>query len=469
MDKDLRQIHEASMKILEQTGMKIHHPKAIEILKKNNIKVCKDTVFFTENQLMEWVSKAPSSFNIYARNPKYDMTIGGDNVECAPGYGAPLILDADGEKRPALVKDFKTFVKLFHQSDYFKINGGIVVQPKDLPSESTLAMMLYSTLNYTDKCIMTGSGNGKEVEELMDMLGIVFDGKEKLAEKPRAITIVNTNSPLYLDNNAAETLMVYAKYGQPMVVASCTMAGTTGPVTLAGTIALTNAEVLCGIALAQMVREGTPVLYGSQTTTSDMKSGSIAIGSPEGSLCYEYAARLAKAYGIPCRGGGTISDAKTVSAQSGYESMMTCLVCHQNKMNYIIHSAGIMDSFGCMSYEKFIVDLEIIGMVKRYLDKVAINEDTLALDLINNIGPAGQFITAPHTLKHCRKEPFLPDISIRGSVSGDPNEKLLHNINKKKKSMLDKYQKPELPDDIQKQLKQYLVEKGVDIQLIESI
>lgn len=468
MDSDLRQIHDATMSILEQTGMLFHHPKVLEILKEKGIRVEGSTVYFTREQLMEWVGKAPKQFSMYARNSKYDFEVGGDHVELLPGYGSPFVCGFDGQRYPAQMSDYVKFLKLFHQSDYHNANGGVLVQPGDVPEHSIVAM-LYATLLHTDKALVAGSGKADDVEKMMDLLGIVFGGKETLAQKPRCLTIVNTNSPLQLDTNMLETMMVFGKYKQPVIIAACAMAGTTAPVTIASTIALTNAEVLAGIAVAQILNEGTPVVYGSQSTTSDMRTGSIANGAPEGALCYQYAARLAKAYGLPCRGGGAISDAKAISVQAGYESMLTFLATYAAKTNLIIHSAGIMDSYNAMSYEKFIVDLEVIGMVKRYLSGVKVSEETLAVDVIRQVGAAGEFLTSVHTMQHCRKEPFLPDVSIRGSVTGDPNGALLDNIRNKQDKMLGSYSKPEMPAEIQDKLTDYLIGCGFGQQLIEGL
>lgn len=468
MDEDLKQIHEASMLILEKTGMKFHHPAVIELLQQKGIKVSGQTAFFTRKQIAEWVDKAPSTFTLYARNPQYDIVVGGDNVECCPGSGSPAISESDGSKRPAMMTDYVNFLKLYQQSDLYKVNGGFVVQPTDMSGKYGISMMLYATLLLSDKGIVTGTGPREEVQGLMDMLGIVF-GKEELTQKPRAITIVNTNTPLQFDTNMLETMMVFVKHSQPVIIAACSMAGTTAPVTLAGAIALTNAEVLAGIAVSQMLREGAPVVYGSQTTTSDMRTGSIAIGSPEGALCHEYAARLAKAYGLPCRGGGSLTDAKSLSVQAGYESMLTYLATHHAGINLIFQSSGIMDGYSSMSYEKFIVDLEIIGMAKRYLAGVKVNPTTLAVDVIHEVGIAGQFLTAVHTMKHCRKEPFIPGISSRGTVMGDPSEKLLETIRNKKNKMLETYQKPELSQEIHQQLMEYLVNKGFAAEYIKSL
>lgn len=462
MEQHIKKIHDASMQVLEKTGMVFLHPRAVEVLKKNGIKVEGNRAYFTEDQVMSWVKKAPESFTVYARNPKYNMTIGGDHINRAPGYGASMIVDADGSQRQSMYSDFIEFAKLYHQSENYKVNGGVLVQPNDIPAEKSLAMMLYATLNYSDKCLSTGTGYAEEVGELMDMLSIVFGGKEDFAKKPRIITIVNVNSPLQLDKSMTETMLTYIDYNQPVVITPGIMGGTTAPVSQAGMMVLNNAEALAVIALAQMVREGTPVVYGGVATPADMRTGAISIGAPERAKLCEWLTQLSKAYGLPCRTGGTQTDAKTVSVQSGYESMMNYFVSHQNKVNYIIHSSGILDAYSCMSFEQFVVDEEIINMVKQYFEPVDFGEDKLATDTIDDVGPGGQFLTTMHTMKNCRTELFSPDISIRGTVNGDPNKALMKKISKKKEAMLAAYKKPELPENVKLKLDDYMLSRGYD-------
>ena len=470
MDDQLQQIHDASMQILETSGIMFHHDEVLAAIKKQGVKVAGNKVFFTRAQIEEWVQKAPSVFTLYARNSKYDMTIGGDTVNCVPGgYGMSKIVDMAGNKRAVTKEDYKNFVKLIQQSDYFKANGGVIVEPEDLISGRYFPLMMLAALNYSDKTLQGYIGDTEMTQQTMDMLEIVFGGKEELQKKPRIATIVSASSPLQYEKTMLETMLVYIKYGQPIIFTPAAMAGTTGPITLAGTIALSNAESLAGIVAAQMINPGQPVIYGSASTTSDLKTGGIAIGAPESALCAQYCARLAKAYGVPCRGGGTLTDAKTVSVQSAYEGTLILTAAYQEKMNYMIHSAGIMDGYVSFSYEKFIVDLEIIGMVKRFCEGVAVNENTLAVDVINQVGPAGEFLTNMHTMKNCRKETFRPDISLRGRVDGDPNAKLLENIEKKQKAMLDSYKKPELPAEIQQKLVSYLTGQGFETELINSM
>jgi trimethylamine--corrinoid protein Co-methyltransferase len=192
------------------------------------------------------------------------------------------------------------------------------------------------------------------------------------------------------------------------------MAGSTGPVTLAGTIAISNVEALVGIALAQMVRRGTPAIYGSATSNAGMRTGAFTIGTPESALAVKYCARLAKRYGVPCRGGGGLNDAKNVSVQAGYESMMVQFVANQEKINFNFHTAGGLDSYGAMSFEKYVVDLEILARIKHYLADLNTEEAHVALDVIEQVGPGGEFLTQMHTAMHCRKAPFATQVSLQG-------------------------------------------------------
>ena len=462
MHEDMQLIHDASMQILAECGIKILHPGIRELIKEAGIKVEGEIVHFAEDQLMKWVEKAPSSFKMYARNPQNDLEFGGNHVHFAPGYGAASIIELDGRVRPGLMDDYMKFIKIFHQSDVMNLVGGIMVQPSDIDSSHCQPVMSYLTLANSDKCLMAGTGTQHETQTILEMLAIAFGGRDELINKPRVTTIINMNSPLILDHSMLENMIEYVKYGQPVVVASCTMAGSTGPITLAGTIALSNAEILTGIAVTQILRAGTPVFYGNQTTTADMRTGSIACGSPEGALCYATTARLAKDYGIPCRGGGAVTDARKISVQSGYESMMTLMAAANAGMNLIIHSAGIMDGYNSMSFEQCMVDLEIIGMVKRYIDGIKITKETLAVDVIKNIGIGGHFLSCDHTITYCRQEPFSPSISLRGRVTGDPNKVLMDNIAGKMAKIIAGFQKAELPADLDREIVAFLISRGYD-------
>jgi len=467
----LKKIHNASVRILKEIGIRLHNQEVIDLLKQNGIRVDGQTVLFEEKQLMHWINKAPGRFTLYARNSDHDMFIGGDSTHYAAGYGTPTIVAPDGSRRPATLEDYITFLKLVDQSEYFKINGGILVQPCDLSSVQSSPVMMYATLTHSDKCILGMPGTAGEVEHIMNMGAIICGGKEEFTRRPHIATMISTLSPLQIDHNALQTMLVCARHKQPLIISPAPAAGTTGPIVMTGNISLANAEALAAIAIAQIINEGTPVVYGLQSYAADMASGNISIGSPGYSIQAKYCAQLAKMYGLPSRTGGTNTDAKGVSVQSGYESMMSMLLACQNKVNLIIHSAGILDSFAATSYEQFIVDLEIISMIEFYLADIETDPEDFAFDVIREVGIGGQFIATRQTFERCRKDSWRPEIGLRGYlVKGSPNEQLFANIERKMQKMLNNYEKPTLPPDMLAALYDYTVKiEGVDESIIETI
>lgn len=463
MTTELQTIHDASMAILSKTGMVFKHSKVLEILSKHGVRVNGQKAYFTEAQIFDAVGSVPAAFDLRAVNPQYNITIGGDRVEFAAGYGSPKVIDSDGAARNATISDYISFLKLVQGTEDFNVNGGPLVQPADLDPAKSLPLLTYLTVAHSDKGLVVCNGNRDEIKLMMEMLEIVH-GDSFRNGAAVAITIVNTLSPLQMDEATLELMLQFASHGQPIIVSPCAMAGTTGPMTLGGTIAMSNAEALAGIAAHQLIHPGAPVIYGFQSTAADMQTGRIAIGSAERALCITYGARMAKHYGLPCRGGGADNDAPCTDIQSGYESMMTLMVSCQEKMNFIIHGAGILASFGAMSFEKFVVDLEIMGMVKRFIAGVTSTPDDLALDVINAIGPGGNFITHPHTLKYCRKGVRHPLISFRGKLgcTGDQDD-IYARIDKVRKRILDSFVLPPGAMDRARALRAFLGAKGYPV------
>ena len=463
----VEQLHKASMEILEKFGIKFHLPEALDILKAHGIRVENDIAYFTEEQLMYWVRKAPSEFKLYALDDSYDIVIGGDNVHPAPTFGAYQIVDYEGKARPALLEDFINFVKLYEANPRFKVNGGCCVQPSDIPPEHGIMLMYYASYTHSNKCLITNSGSFDGLAPLFDMVRAAYgDDMEELAVHPKVTTIVNTNSPLQFDKRMLQTLITFCRAGQPINIDTGAMAGSTGPVTYAGNIALGNAEVLAGIALSQMVRPGTPVMYGSTSSGIEMRNAAVAIGSPGASICFKYATLMAKYYSLPCRGGGALSDAKKPDWQAGFESMMTYKTCADNKMNFIIHAAGVLDGFASASYEKLIMDFEIINFVDRVTKEFDIDEETLGFEAIEEVGHGGNFLTTEHTAEYSRIEQVVANLSVRGAA--DPMQ-LEKNIQKRINKLYEAYKKPERDEAILEKMRAIMLTQGVDKKFIEFI
>ncbi|MGD8521678.1 MAG: trimethylamine methyltransferase family protein, partial [Desulfobacterales bacterium] len=323
---------------------------------------------------------------------------------------------------------------------------------------------------HSDKCLIGMPAVGEKMQEIMDMMALLCGGKERLIQKPRILIPISIHSPLQIDEMSLQAMLVTARHGQAMNISPAPAAGTTGPISLAGNLALANAETLAGIAVAQMISEGTPVLFGLQASIADLKTGKILIGSPAFNLQGLYGARLARKYGLPIRGSGNTTDANWISVQSGYESMMSMLVAFQNKVNVIVHSAGILDAFAAMSYEKYLVDLEIIRSVKSFLHDIEISEDNLSIDVIKEVGPGGEFLTTLDTLNKVRTHTWNSELHINEQTLDRPlNDQLIEVLHAKLQRMLDSFQKPGLDADVQNQLERYLVQAGVDHKIIDAI
>ena len=466
----LEKIHQASMKILDEIGIKLHSEEIIKLLKENGIRVSGDIAYFTEEQVMEYVKMAPSEFTIHAKNSKYDMIIGGDNTEYCTGYGCASIIDKDGYTRPALLEDYINFIKIIEQSDTFNINGGIAVQPNDVDQGLCELIMIYTALNYSEKCILGIPGEEEHINHIIDLMKI-FYGEDEFCKKHRMLTLISITSPLQIDKISLDSMTACIENNQPIVITPGPIAGGTSPITLAGTLALGNAEALSGIIISQIIKPGTPVVYGLLPQISDVRTGNVSIGSPAFALGSAYSSRMGKYYGLPCRNGGTQTDAKGVSVQSGYEAMMNMMNCRHNDPNFILHSAGILDGFGAMSYEQFIIDLEIISMVDYYFRDITVNEDDLAFDIIKEVGHGGQFLSSPHTFERCRTVPWYPKIGISGIVTDERNcrEIIDENIDKRLSNILEDYKKPDMNQEVHKKLYDYLIEKGVEEEVLKSI
>ncbi len=456
----LQQIHNGSMQILEKTGIRFHSEKALELLRKNGIRTEGDIAFFTEEQIMSFVKKAPSSFKLYARNPIYDMEFGGDTVNYMCSGGPSMIVNQKGEVRNAGVADMGNFVKLYETNPLFRMSA-TVVQACDtsVPEYSTL-LNHYAVFLLSDKCSINFPSCEKYTEALMRMVMAEFGDADSLRAKPRIILNVNTLTPLQIAD-ITEDMLVFAKYGQPVIVTPAAMAGTTSPVTLAGTIAMANAETLAGIALVQMANPGNPVVYGTQSSTADMRTGAITSGAPENALCQKYGAQMSKFYGLPCRGGGGTSDAKVLNAQAGFETMMNLMLCVQNGVNLIYHSAGILDGFALMSYEKLVADFEIINYIERYNRDIEINETTLPFELIDEVGHGGEYITSEHTLEEFRNEMFIPNVSVRGACA-HPATQFEENVENRLQKLFESYEKPKRDAAVAQNLRAILKEIGID-------
>ena len=453
---DLEAIHQATMEILHEIGIHFPHEEALNIFKEHGFRVENQLVFLEEKQVMEAIKDIPSRFTIQARNSNHDVTIGAGYPVFAPGYGAPFLIDPEIGKRTPTFQDYENLVCLAHMLPNQDMSGHLLIEPQDIPPETAHLRMVAANIQLSDKAFI-GSTEGKVgAEHTMDMIEILFGDPTK---GHFTTGLINPLSPLSYSMDMVDALLVYARANQPAVIASLIMAGSTGPITMAGMLAQQNAELLSGIVLTQLVNPGVPVIYGSTSTNIDMKTGGLAIGSPELSLCIAAHAQLARKYGLASRGGGALTDSSTLDAQAGYESMFSLYTTLNSGIDFVLHAAGIISSYLAFSYEKFVMDDELCGMLKHFWAGFDVTPETLAVEVIKNVGHEGHYLGESQTLERCRTEFWMPELGDRTGLEawwgGDQEDTTVRCVQRWKKLLAD-YQEPKLDQSVNNHLQDYL-------------
>jgi trimethylamine--corrinoid protein Co-methyltransferase len=412
--KELQTIHKATLDILQNTGVAFKYPQALDIFKQHGFKVDGQTVYITETQFDAALASVPQQFTLHGRAEGKDVIMGGEHLALAPGYGSPDIIEDDGSKREALLSDYENFCKLVHTSDVLNITGTIMCEPNDVPTEASHRYQVFSNLTLCDKPSLGSSVSQQAANDSYRMAAIAFGGEAAIKDKPVILAIISSLSPLQYSEEMAGALIEYARNGQAVMVGGLMMAGATGPVRLPGMMVLQNAEFMAGIILAQLIRPGLPCIYGGTSTVTDMRTGALAIGAPEMHLMQNLQAQIAAYYNMPCRGSGGVSDSFCTDYQAGAESALALMNTIEAGSNFILHSCGILGGYLAMSYSKFIADEEVLRMVGRILAPQVIDEQTIDLASIKEIGIGGEYLTHVSTFQNFRKEFHQTAIMQRG-------------------------------------------------------
>lgn len=409
----LDDMHEASLTILEEIGMDVMLPEARAIMKAHGADVTEgsDRVRFDRNLIMDMIASAPREFQMFARNPERNVKMGGNNLVFAQIASAPFVADREGGRRAGNQEDFRKLVKLAQSYDVIHTTGGYPVEPIDIHASVRHLDCLSDMVKLTDKvfhCYSLGK------QRNLDGIEIARIGRgvsmEQMEREPSLFTIINSSSPLRLDGPMLQGIMEMSSRGQVVVMTPFTLAGAMAPVTIAGAVVQQNAEALCGIAFTQMVKRGAPVVYGGFTSNVDMKTGAPAFGTPEYMKAVIVGGQLARRYGIPYRTSNT-NAANTLDAQAAYESAFSLWALTQGGGNFIMHSAGWSEGGLTASFEKFILDVDMLQMVAEFLTPLDVSQDALALDAVREVGPGGHFFGTAHTLARYETAFYSPILS----------------------------------------------------------
>ena len=465
----VEQIHLASLTLLENQGVRVLHKDARGLLMQAGADVNQTTemVRFDRDLVMEKVALAPSEITLHARNPAKNFKLGGNYLAFTSVGGPAYCSDLDRGRRRGTFEEVCDYLKLVQSLDIIHQEGGGPFEPIELAPETRHLDLYHAQIRLLDKNwqpIALGRERSRDAIE-MARIGLGMSAQE-MARKPALFAIINTNSPLQLDIPMAEGIIEMAGAGQVVCITPFTLAGAMAPVTLAGTLTQQNAEALAGITFTQVVRPGAPVVYGAFTSNVDMRSGSPAFGTPEYSKAAQASGQLARRYGIPMR-SSNVTSSNVVDAQSTYESAMSLWAAITGHANIIVHAAGWLEGGLTASFEKLIVDAEILQMMAEYLKPIEVSEETIALDAITEAGPGGHFFGVEHTMSRYETafyQPFLTDQRNFETWEEAGAVDTRQRANGIWKQLLADYQQPALDPAIDEELTEYVARRKENLQ-----
>lgn len=416
--KDVVQIHETSMRVFEEVGIRVKNAEARELFARAGARVDRESavVRMEADLVMDIIDRAPSMVHLYGQRREHTLHVGGSNVYAGTGGTALNVLDPGGnERRRATLADLRDMARVVDRMphiDFFMLP----VFPSDVEEEHVDVNRFGAALAYQGKHVTGGVYTAEGIHNVIRMASLIAGSERALRERPLVSFVTCCGiSPFVLDDLYSNLAMEVARAGLPVITPVEPLCGTTSPVTLAANLVVQNVDTLAGVALTQLVNPGTPVMYGCISSLADMKDLKYLSGAVEMGMMNAGATQLARHYGLPIYATAGMSDSKTLDAQSGYESAITNLLVALAGGNYIHDAAGLMEFCMTASLEKCVMDDEVLGMVMRAVRGIEVNEKTLAFDEMKKIGPGGHYVSSRHTRKFMRREQFVPRLSDRKS------------------------------------------------------
>lgn len=446
--------------VLEEIGLEFRgDPEALKIWKDAGCEVEGERVRFPRGLCRKLIQEnAPARFIQHAHNPERSVEIGGDATVFSPVYGPPFVSDLEGGRRYGTMEDFRNFVKLAYMAPAIHHSGGTVCEPTDVPVNKRHLDMLYSHMRYSDKPFMGSVTAPERAEDSVAMAKLLF-GADFVENNTVMISLINANSPMVWDDTMVGALKVYARNNQAVICTPFILAGAMAPCTVAGTMTQTLAESMAGMALAQLVRPGAPVVLGSFASSMSMQSGAPTFGTPEPALVLYGMGQLARRLGVPFRSGGSLCASKLPDAQAAYESANTLNATMMGGVNFTLHAAGWLEGGLVSSYEKFMMDIDQLGMQQVLAGGVDMSENGQAMDAIREVGPGKHYLGCAHTQANFETAFYRSTIADNNSYEQWLAEGSLDataRANKLCKSWLESYQEPGLDPAVDEALQDFI-------------
>jgi trimethylamine--corrinoid protein Co-methyltransferase len=465
-EENIALIEQNADTILERSGIWIRdYPRAIELFVAAGAEADGERVRFPRGLCRSIVqATAPAQYTQHGRNPLRSVEIGGMNTVFAPNYGSPFVRDLDGGRRYATLADFQNIVKLAYSSPYMHHSGGTVCEPVDIPVNKRHLDMVYSHIKYSDKPFMGSVTAKSRAQDSVDLARIAFGGD--LQDRTVMTSLINASSPLVWDETMLGSADVYAANNQACIFTPFILAGAMAPVTVAGVAAQSLAEALVGMAFAQLVRPGAPVILGSFASSMSMQTGAPTFGTPEPSLVLYVMAHLARRLGVPFRSGGGLNASKVADAQAAYESANTLQATMLGGVNFVLHAAGWLEGGLSFGFEKFMLDCDQLGMMHTFAKGVDMSLNGQAVDAITDQEPGMHFLGSPHTLANFESAFYRSTTADNNSYEqwleeGETDANTRANT-LWKKSLAD-YVAPPLDEAIDEELKEFMVKRKTEM------
>ncbi len=448
-------------RLVSEIGVEFLSDRALDLFRAAGQRVEDNNVFFDPDFLLEQVAKAPHEFDVQARNPANSVHIGGDSMAFGGVYGPPFVRDGD-VRRDATMDDFRNFTRLAQSFAVMDSAGGVICEPNDAPLDSRHLDMIYALQTLTDKIYMGNVVSGPNAIDTIAMSSILFGGRDKIEQTPASISLINCNSPLRWDDRMLDAQFEYCEARQPVVITPFLLMGAMSPVSIPATLAQQMAEALTGIALSQLISPGTPVIFGSFLSNIDMQSGSPQFGTPESAIGLLCTGQIARHFGLPVRSGGGLTSSQMPDAQAAYEGLMTMLPTFLAGINWVMHTAGWLDGGLVASYEKFVIDVQVLEMLQTEFKPLEITEESLAFGAHEEVGHGGHFLGAAHTMERFRTCFYRPFLS-----SSDNYEKWMRTgardtaarAREVVAKRLEDYEQPPMDEAVRQELEEYVVRR----------
>ena len=457
----LAQLDAGWRRLVTEIGVEFMSDRALDLFRAAGQRVEDNTVFLDPEFVLEQVAKAPREFDVHARNAERSIHIGGDSMAFGAVYGPPFVREGD-VRRDGTLEDYRNFAKLSQSFSVLDSAGGVVGEPNDTPLDSRHLDMTLSLMTLTDKVFMGNVVSGENARDVIAMSEILFGGREAIEARPASISLINCNSPLRWDDRMLDALFEYCAAAQPVVLTPFILMGAMSPVTIPAALVQQMAEALSGIALAQLIRPGCPVIFGSFLSNIDMQSGSPTFGTPESGIGLLCTGQIARHFNLPFRSGGGLTSSQVPDAQAGYEALMTLMPTFLAGTNWVMHTAGWLEGGLVAGFEKFVIDCQIVEMLQHEFTPLEIDPGSLAFDAHQEVGHGGHFLGSMHTMERFRTCFYRPFLN-----SSDNYERWMRNGAQDTatraagiwRKRLEEYEEPTLDDGIRSELEAFVTRR----------